>query len=61
MLIYANKNMKKTWQGYVVRLCLRLMLNKLKEMKGPISIYTLCGPYLPIESKLKVNYDLIKN
>jgi len=31
MLTYANINMKKTWQGFVVRLCLKLMLNKLKE------------------------------
>jgi hypothetical protein len=34
---------EKTWQGYGVRLCLRLMLNKLKEMRGPISIYTPLG------------------
>ncbi len=39
-LTYANMNMKRTWQGYGVRLCLRLMLNRLKEMKGPTSIYT---------------------
>jgi len=32
MLTYANMNMKKTWQGYGVRLCLILVLNKLKEM-----------------------------
>jgi len=31
---------KKTWQGYDARLCLILMLNRLKEMKGPIPIYT---------------------
>jgi hypothetical protein len=40
MLTYANMNMEKTWQGYGARLCLKLMLNKLKEMKGPILIYT---------------------
>jgi hypothetical protein len=40
MLTYANMNMKRTWQGYDVRSCLRLMLNKPKEMKGPTSIYT---------------------
>jgi hypothetical protein len=43
MLTYANMNMKKPWQGYglgYVRLCLRLMLNKLKEMRGPTFIYT---------------------
>jgi len=39
MLTYAN--MKKTWQGYGARSCLRLMLNTLKEMRGPTSIYTL--------------------
>jgi hypothetical protein len=38
MLTYVNMNMKKTWQGYVAILCLRLMLNILKEMKGPIFI-----------------------
>jgi hypothetical protein len=45
MLTYANMNMniKKTWQGYVVRLFLRLMLNWLKEMKGPASNYTPLG------------------
>jgi hypothetical protein len=36
-------NMKKTWQGYDVRSHLRLVLNKLKEMKGPIPIYTPLG------------------
>jgi hypothetical protein len=40
MLTYANINMKKTWQDYGARLCLRLMLNKLKEMKGLTFIYT---------------------
>jgi hypothetical protein len=28
-----NMNMKRTWRGYVARLCLKLMVNKLKEMK----------------------------
>jgi len=40
---YVNMNMKRTWQGYGVRSSLRLMLNKLKEMIGPIFIYTLLG------------------
>jgi hypothetical protein len=39
MLTYANMNMKRTRQGYGARSCLRLMLNILKEMKGPIPIY----------------------
>jgi hypothetical protein len=43
MLTYANMNMKRTWQGYDAKLCLKLMLNKLKEMKGPTSIYTPLG------------------
>jgi hypothetical protein len=43
MLIYANMNMKKTWQNYGARLCLRLMLNRLKEMKGPTFIDTPLG------------------
>jgi hypothetical protein len=34
MLTYANMNMKRTWQGYGARSCLKLMLNKSKEMKG---------------------------
>jgi hypothetical protein len=38
MLTYANMNMKRTWQGYGARLCLRLMLNRLKKMRGPTSI-----------------------
>jgi hypothetical protein len=33
-------NMKKTWQGYGVKACLRHVLNKLKEMRGPIPTYT---------------------
>jgi hypothetical protein len=40
MRTYANMNMKKTWQDYGARSCLRLILNKSKEMKGPIFIYT---------------------
>jgi hypothetical protein len=43
MLTYANMNMKKTWQGYGVRLCLRLVLNWLKEMKDHIHIYIPLG------------------
>jgi hypothetical protein len=43
MLTYANMNMKKTWQGYGERSCLGLVLNKLKEMKGPIPIYAPLG------------------
>jgi len=40
MLTYANINMKKIWQGYRIRLCPRLLLNRLKEMKGLNSVYT---------------------
>ncbi len=43
MLTYVNMNMERTWQGYGVRSSLRLTLNKLKEMIGPIFIYTLLG------------------
>jgi hypothetical protein len=43
MLTYANMNMKRTWQGYGAKLCLRLMLNKLNEMKGHTSIYIPLG------------------
>jgi hypothetical protein len=39
MLTYANMNMKITWQGYGVKSCLKLVLNKPKEMRGPIFIY----------------------
>jgi len=42
-VIYANMNMRRTWQGYYVKLCLKLMLNKLKEMKGPTFIHTPLG------------------
>jgi hypothetical protein len=51
MLAYANMNMKITWQGYGARLCLKLMLNKLKEMKSPTSIYNLLGTKLKETSK----------
>jgi hypothetical protein len=30
-------------KGYGAKLCLKLMLNKLKEMKGPIPIYIPVG------------------
>jgi hypothetical protein len=43
ILTYVNMNKKRTWRGYGARLCLRLMLNRLKEMKGLISIYTPLG------------------
>ncbi len=39
IITYANMKMKRTWQGYGARSCLRLVLNKLKEMKGPTPIY----------------------
>jgi len=40
MLTYANMNMKRTLQGYGVKSCLKLVLNKLNEMKGRTFIYT---------------------
>jgi hypothetical protein len=43
---YANKckhEHEKTWQGYGVRSCLKLVLKKLKEMKGPTFIYHPLG------------------
>ncbi len=44
MLTYVNMNMKKkTWQGYGARSCLRLLLKRLKQMKGPTFIYTPLG------------------
>ncbi len=43
MLTYANMNMKRTWQNYGVQDRARLMLNRLNEMRGPTSIYTLLG------------------
>jgi hypothetical protein len=36
---YANIQ-TRTWQGYGVRSCLKLMLNILKKMKGLTYIYT---------------------
>ncbi len=41
MLTYANMNMKRTWQGYGVRSCLKLVLNKLNVMEKSTFIYTL--------------------
>jgi hypothetical protein len=38
----------QTWQGYGVRLCLKLMLNKLKEMKGFTSMFI---PFWELNSK----------
>jgi hypothetical protein len=49
MLTYANMNMKRTWQGYGVRSCLRLMLNKLKEMGDPIFIYIPFGDLIQVK------------
>jgi hypothetical protein len=43
VLINANMNMKRIWQGYGVRLCLKLVLNRLKDMRGPTFIYTPLG------------------
>jgi hypothetical protein len=43
MLTYANMNMLKTWQNYGVGSCLKLVLNILKEMKGPTPIYIPLG------------------
>jgi hypothetical protein len=40
MLTYANMNMKRTWQSYGVKLCLRLVLNKLNVMENSNFIYT---------------------
>jgi len=40
ILTYANMNMKKTSQDYGAKSCLKLVLNKLKEMRGPTLIYT---------------------
>jgi hypothetical protein len=51
MLTYVNMNMKITWQGYGPKLCLKLMLNRLKEMKGPTSIYTRLRTYFKEASK----------
>jgi hypothetical protein len=47
VLTYVNMNMKRTWQGYGVRSCLKLVLNRLKEMRGP----TPLGTYLKDASK----------
>jgi succinate dehydrogenase hydrophobic anchor subunit len=40
MLTHANMNMKRTWEDYSARLCLKLMLNILKETKDPTFNYT---------------------
>jgi len=73
LLIYANMNMEITWYGYDARLCLKLLLNKLKEMKGPTSIYTqklsskklskmfLCVHWVNFLKKNLVNWESIMN
>jgi len=43
LLTCVNMNIKWTWQGYGAKLCLRVVLNKLKEMKGPTFISILLG------------------
>jgi hypothetical protein len=43
MLTYANMNMKRTGQDYGARSRLKLMLNKLKKMKGSTLIYSPLG------------------
>jgi len=43
MLTYANMNMKRTLQCYDAKSCVRLVLNKLKEMKSPTPIYIPFG------------------
>jgi hypothetical protein len=40
--------MKRTWQDYRARLCLRQVLNKLKEMNGLI--------YTPLGTQLKETF-----
>jgi hypothetical protein len=44
-------NKKRTRQGYGVRSCLKLVLNKLKGMKGSTSIYTPLGIWFKEASK----------
>jgi len=51
MLTYVNMNMKIAWQGYGVRSSLKLMLNKVKEMKDPTMISTLLGTLVKEASK----------
>jgi hypothetical protein len=51
LLTYVNMNMERTWQGYGARSCLRLVLNKLKEMNGLIFISTPLGTYIKEASK----------
>jgi hypothetical protein len=43
ILTHENMKMKKTWQDYGARLCLKWVLNKLKEKRGHTSIYTPSG------------------
>jgi hypothetical protein len=43
ILTYANMNMKRTWQGYGIKLCFKLVLTKLKEMRGFTFIYIPMG------------------
>ncbi len=51
MLTYANMNMKRTGQDYGARSRLKLMLNKLKKMKGSTLIYSPLGTQFKEASK----------
>jgi len=44
MLTYVNINMKNNMTMYGARFCLKLMLNRLKEMRDSISFTPLWGP-----------------
>jgi hypothetical protein len=44
-------NMKRTWQGYGAKSCLKLVLSRLKETKGLTLIYTLLGTSFKKASK----------
>ncbi len=50
-LTYANMNIKITQQSFDARSCLKLLLKKLKESRGPTRIYTPLGTYLKETSK----------
>jgi hypothetical protein len=42
-IVLTYVNMKRTWQGYGVNLCLRLVLNRLKKIKRFTFIYNPLG------------------
>jgi hypothetical protein len=55
MLTCANINMKRTWQVYGAISCLKIVLNKLKETRGPTFIIPFVMDTKNMRIKVKGN------